>query len=107
MGGNTNHPSDSNTLKLATNLSTKVRAHHRVYSPNVRRTYTSPKGRLVVSPSGIASYGVYSNNLNTSPTTVTDPDITTPSTDRDSNLSDETRCVCGTSDGSGQLMIQW
>ena len=46
-------------------------------------------------------------NQNLSPTTVTDPDIATPSTDRDSQASDGTRCVCNVPDSGGHLMIQW
>ena len=44
---------------------------------------------------------------NISPTTITDPDLTTPSSGRESNISNDTRCVCNTADGNGQLMIQW
>lgn len=42
-----------------------------------------------------------------SPTTVTDPDIATPSTDRQSNPSNGTRCICNSMDNGGHLMIQW
>ncbi|KAJ9269992.1 hypothetical protein DTO212C5_3962 [Paecilomyces variotii] len=41
-----------------------------------------------------------------SPTTVTDPDIATPSTDRQSNPSNSTRCICNSMDNGGHLMIQ-
>ena len=45
---------------------------------------------------------------NISPTTVTDPDWTTPGSGRESNISgNSTRCVCNMADGNGQLMIQW
>ena len=44
---------------------------------------------------------------NTSPTTITDPDLTTPSTDRESQISDSTRCVCHVPDSDGQYMILW
>jgi hypothetical protein len=44
---------------------------------------------------------------NASPTTLTDPDLTTPSTDRHSNPSNGTRCVCRSMDNGGHLMIQW
>ncbi|KAL4900378.1 hypothetical protein BDW74DRAFT_162199 [Aspergillus multicolor] len=43
---------------------------------------------------------------NTSPTTVTDPGLATPSTDRYSNPSNGTRCVCNSMDNGGHLMIQ-
>ena len=41
-----------------------------------------------------------------SPTTLTDPDLTTPSTGRESHVSD-TRCVCHGSEADGELMILW
>ncbi|EAW07170.1 PHD finger domain protein [Aspergillus clavatus NRRL 1] len=44
---------------------------------------------------------------NTSPTTMTDPDIATPTTERYSNPSNGTRCVCRSMDNGGHLMIQW
>ncbi|KAL4818704.1 hypothetical protein BDW67DRAFT_157206 [Aspergillus spinulosporus] len=43
---------------------------------------------------------------NTSPTTVTDPDLATPCTDRYSNPSNGTRCICNSMDNGGHLMIQ-
>jgi len=42
---------------------------------------------------------------NNSPTTMTDPELGTPSTDRESSFSDSTRCVCGRRDGD-IFMIQ-
>ena len=45
--------------------------------------------------------------LDSSPTTVTDPDIATPITNRYSNPSNGTRCVCQSMDNGGHLMIQW
>lgn len=42
-----------------------------------------------------------------SPTTMTDPDLTTPSTGRESHVSDSTRCVCHLSEIEGELMILW
>lgn len=47
--------------------------------------------------------------FNTSPTTITDPDLATPSTDRESVISNtSTRCVCSSSTPeSPSLMIQW
>jgi hypothetical protein len=44
---------------------------------------------------------------NASPTTLTDPDLATPSTERHSNPSNGTRCVCRSMDNGGHLMIQW
>ncbi|KAK1138480.1 hypothetical protein N8T08_002463 [Aspergillus melleus] len=43
---------------------------------------------------------------NTSPTTMTDPDLATPSTERYSNPSNGTRCVCNSVDNGGHLMIK-
>lgn len=48
-----------------------------------------------------------SHHSNHSPTTLTDPDLATPSTDRHSNPSNGTRCVCKSMDNGGHLMIQW
>lgn len=49
-------------------------------------------------------YGNYSSSTNLSPTTITDPDGgATPS----STKSGTTRCVCGSSDSEGGLMILW
>ncbi|KPI43709.1 uncharacterized protein AB675_6474 [Cyphellophora attinorum] len=47
-------------------------------------------------------------HFNASPTTITDPDLATPSTDRGSQISHgSTRCVCGTSPEDPGLMLQW
>ncbi|KAF9887392.1 hypothetical protein FE257_010247 [Aspergillus nanangensis] len=43
---------------------------------------------------------------NTSPTTMTDPDLASPSIDRYSNPSNGTRCICNSMDNGGHLMIQ-
>lgn len=51
--------------------------------------------------------GLSSREPNTSPTTMTDPDLATPCTDRYSNPSSGTRCVCNSMDNGGHLMIQW
>lgn len=46
--------------------------------------------------------------FNGSPTTVTDPDLATPSTDADSlGSSGATRCVCNNISPDGNIMIQW
>ncbi len=50
------------------------------------------------------NYGIF----NASPTTISDPDLATPSTDRGSHAGNgSTRCVCNSSSPDGQLMIQW
>ncbi|EON62151.1 hypothetical protein W97_01370 [Coniosporium apollinis CBS 100218] len=48
----------------------------------------------------------FSSNSSTSPTSLTEHDITTPSTDRSSVSNEGTRCLCNSTDGDGQLMIQ-
>jgi len=50
-------------------------------------------------------YNNQSSSTNISPTTVTDPDLGTPSTDRESSISDSTRCICNSRNGDG-FMIQ-
>ncbi|KAN0070189.1 hypothetical protein V8E54_011770 [Elaphomyces granulatus] len=61
-------------------------------------------------PSSPPSYGnrfdISSGDSTTSPTTNTDIEISTPSTDRHSNPSNGTRCVCKSMDNGGHLMIQ-
>ena len=48
------------------------------------------------------------SSLNMSPTTITDPDLNTPSTgQRSSGSNGATRCVCSRTEGNGQLMVQW
>lgn len=44
---------------------------------------------------------------NISPTTITDPDLATPSTGHSNISNDSVRCLCQTSEDDGQLMIQW
>lgn len=47
-------------------------------------------------------------NYNGSPTTITDPDLATPSTDTGSHGSaSATRCVCNSASPDGNIMIQW
>lgn len=50
---------------------------------------------------------LHRREINTSPTTLTDPDLATPTTDRYSNPSNGTRCICHSMDNGGHLMIQW
>jgi hypothetical protein len=57
-------------------------------------------------PDSSGNYG-FMGDTDSSPTTITDPDIGTPSTDRGSTMSGSTRCVCNSSDNGGHLMIQW
>ncbi|KAL9111700.1 MAG: hypothetical protein Q9227_003975 [Pyrenula ochraceoflavens] len=48
----------------------------------------------------------YFQQNNISPTTITDPDLETPSTDRDSSSSGIVRCYCNSTGAWGE-MIQW
>lgn len=52
-------------------------------------------------------FDLHAREANTSPTTLTDPDLATPTTDRYSNPSNGTRCICNSMDNGGHLMIQW
>jgi hypothetical protein len=48
------------------------------------------------------------STFNASPTTITDPDLATPSTDRGSSGSrGSTRCICGIADELNGTMVQW
>lgn len=62
---------------------------------------------LQSSPPGIGAMFDLRSGDSTSPTTLTDPDLATPSSDRHSNPSSGTRCVCKSLDNGGHLMIQW
>lgn len=44
---------------------------------------------------------------NISPTTITDPDLATPSTGHESHISNSTRCVCHNTEPDGEFMIMW
>ncbi|KAJ5642450.1 Zinc fingerPHD-finger [Penicillium lividum] len=57
-----------------------------------------------------SDFDIQSRHSNASPTTVTDPDLATPHTERHSNHSNPsnaTRCVCNSMENGGHLMIQW
>ncbi|KAJ6031668.1 Zinc finger PHD-finger [Penicillium herquei] len=56
-----------------------------------------------------SDFDIQSRHSNASPTTVTDPDLATPHTERHgnhSNPSNATRCICNSMDNGGHLMIQ-
>lgn len=73
--------------------------------PRSSHTYT----HLRSSPPPLTSdFDINPRHSNASPTTLTDPDLATPSTDRNiSNPSNGTRCICNSMDNGGHLMIQW
>ncbi|KAJ5226481.1 hypothetical protein N7468_007706 [Penicillium chermesinum] len=57
-----------------------------------------------------SDFDIPSHHSNTSPTTVTDPDLATPHSERHNNFSNPstgTRCICNSMDNGGHLMIQW
>lgn len=54
-----------------------------------------------------AQRGYNDRYSNISPTTITDPDLTTPSTGHSNLSSDSVRCRCQNSHDDGRLMIQW
>jgi hypothetical protein len=62
---------------------------------------------LPSSPPGLGRFDLGSGDPATSPTTITDPDVGTPSTDRRSNPGNGTRCVCKSMENGGHLMIEW
>lgn len=68
---------------------------------------SSSRQPVLTTPTKLQPHTVYDPTYNISPTTITDPDLTSPSTDRGSSASDNTRCVCLTSESGGHLMIQW
>lgn len=77
-----------------------------VYSPLRVQTHSySHNG--AATPNTSLAQNVYGNSLNSSPNTITDPDLATPSSDRDSQINGSTRCVCHSPDSDGQLMILW
>ena len=56
----------------------------------------------MAGPSG--SQDVYYDN---SSTTITDPELTSPSTDHESQINERTRCICHVADGDNQAMVLW
>ena len=77
-----------------------------------RRAYPSQVDQLHpyrTSGSRTPGYRGYQDPYsNISPTTITDPDLSTPTTGRESNASgDSTRCVCHITEDFGEVMIQW
>ena len=77
-----------------------------------RRAYPSQGGPLhpyhTTGSHTPGHYGYQDPYSNISPTTITDPDMSTPTTGRESNASgDSTRCVCHITEDFGEVMIQW
>lgn len=76
-------------------------------SMKMRMPVSQSMNHLRSSPPGISGAFDLSSGEATSPTTLTDPDLATPSTGRHSNPSNGTRCICKSLDNGGHLMIQW
>lgn len=77
-----------------------------------RRAYPSQGGQLhpyhATGSHTPGHHGFQDPYSNISPTTITDPDLSTPTTGRESNASaDSTRCVCHITEDFGEVMIQW
>jgi hypothetical protein len=72
-----------------------------------RMPISQSMNHLPSSPPGLGRFDLGPGDPATSPTTITDPDVGTPSTDRRSNPSNGTRCVCKSMENGGHLMIQW
>ena len=63
-------------------------------------------GNTFLPPQALTPTHDMFNNI--SPTTITDPDLATPSSARDSTVSgSSTRCVCHNPDSDGEFMILW
>jgi hypothetical protein len=71
------------------------------YSQNTNR-----RSNNLSTPHHRQQYDNRASTSNRSPTTISDPDLETPSTDRESSRSDSTRCVCNNRE-SDSFMIQW
>ncbi|RAL17000.1 PHD finger domain protein [Aspergillus homomorphus CBS 101889] len=83
-----------------------IRPHTVSYSSRIGRANRSLAHLRSSPPRFGAELDIGARAMNTSPTTMTDPDIATPITDRFSNPSRGTRCVCHSMDNGGHLMIQ-
>ncbi|KAI9751553.1 MAG: hypothetical protein M1835_001199, partial [Candelina submexicana] len=78
------------------------------YIPAAGRTASLPLSHHCTELAPNSKYLVNANGtyINVSPTTVTDPDIATPNSDQDSQMSEGTRCVCKLTDDEDRMMIQ-
>lgn len=82
------------------------RQHSTRTHTNIRIPISQSMHHLQSSPPGIGAFDLGGSGDATSPTTLTDPDLATPSTGRHSNPSNGTRCICKSMDNGGHLMIQ-
>ena len=77
------------------------------YLPSDRRSSSTALPLRSSPPRLESEYDTQSHASNTSPATLTDPDMPTPSASARSAPSNGTRCVCNSADNGGHLMIQW
>ena len=71
-------------------------------------SHSAPSHPYYLADSFTPTRNGYNQSYNEiSPTTITDPDLATPSSARSNLSSDSIRCLCHTNDDDGQLMIQW
>ncbi|KAH8699163.1 PHD finger domain protein [Talaromyces proteolyticus] len=71
-----------------------------------RMPVSQSMNHLPSSPPGMGRFDIGSGDSTTSPTTLTDPDLGTPNSDRRTNPGNGTRCVCKSMENGGHLMIQ-
>jgi len=91
------------------NSKTREKSRRQAPPPTKYQAHSSSAHQpaAITTPTNLQPYKVLDPAYNLSPTPITDPDLTSPSTDRGSSASDSTRCVCHTSESGGHLMIQW
>ena len=98
-------------IRNRTQNETTNRSALRKSSQGQRQAYASFGEQLPANVYGKSvsySQGGAGNTIDDiSPTTLTDPDLATPSTSNGSHASDSTRCVCHMSEIEGELMILW
>ena len=96
------HASSNSTRTTEGNAKEALRAilHDRAPGNPARRSVSISQSQQFHSSPPVQQQG-----FNVSPTTITDPDMSTPSTDRGSEGS--TRCICNSNSPGGQFMIQW
>lgn len=96
--------SEAETVMIGDQSGNATEALKRAMSGRKKAGLGSINSQCVLSATPRYRYQYASTN--NSPTTMTDPELGTPSTDRESSISDSTRCVCGRRDGD-IFMIQW
>lgn len=77
------------------------------FSSVSRTSHSLAMATLRSSPPPYVAYTDSNAGDTSSPTTIADPDIPTPTMERQNNPSTGTRCVCNSMNNGGHLMIQW